>query len=51
MLWFFGLTVAAILMSLSDKAWGNPLTIFAIIPVGFCFAMLGSVFLKAAGLN
>ena len=51
MIWFFGLVAAAILMSFSEKAWGNPVTIFALIPVGFCFAMLGSIFLKAAGLN
>lgn len=51
MAWFIGLALLAVLMSLSDKAWGNPLTIFALIPVGFCFAMLGSVFLKAVGLN
>jgi hypothetical protein len=51
MIWFVGLAAAAILMSLSDKSWGNPLTIFALIPVGFCFAMLGGVFLKMIGLN
>ena len=51
MVWFFGLAAAVALMSLSEKAWGNPLTIFGAIPVGFCFAMLGSVFLKAIGLN
>jgi hypothetical protein len=51
MIWFFGLVAAAILMSFSEKAWGNPVTIFALIPVGFCFAMLGSIVLKVIGLN
>ncbi|MCJ2067860.1 hypothetical protein MKK75_03385 [Methylobacterium sp. J-030] len=51
MVWFFGLAIAAVLMSLSEKAWGNPLTVFGLVPLGFCIAMLGSVFLKAAGLN
>lgn len=51
MVWFFGLAAAAMLMSFSEKAWGNPMTIFGLIPVGFCFAMLVSVFLKAIGLN
>lgn len=51
MLWFFALLAAAILMSFSEKAWGNPLTIFGLIPLGWCCAVLGSVFLKVVGLN
>lgn len=51
MVWFFGLAIAAVLMSLSEKAWGNPLTIFALIPTGFCCALLIGVFLKAVGLS
>ena len=51
MLWFIGLVAAFILMSLSEKLWDNPVAIFGLIPVGFCFAMLGGVFLKAVGLN
>ena len=51
MIWFIGLAAAAILMSLSEKLWDNPVAIFGVIPLGFCFALLGSVFLKAVGLN
>lgn len=51
MIWFMGLVAAFILMSVSEKAWGNPLTVFGLIPVGLCFAMMGSVFLKAVGFN
>lgn len=51
MLWFISFVVAAILMSLSDKAWGNPLAFLGVGYLGLCFALMGSVALKAFGLG
>lgn len=51
MLWFISFVVAAMLMSLSDKAWGNPLAFLGVGYLGLCFALMGSVALKALGLG
>jgi hypothetical protein len=50
MLWFIVLALMAVLMSISDKLWDNPLTIFGLIPVGFSFWLLAGVVMKALSL-
>ncbi|MHB2205667.1 hypothetical protein [Methylobacterium sp. CM6257] len=50
MLWFFALALLALLMSISDKLWSNPLTIFGLIPVGLSFWLLAGVVMKALSL-
>lgn len=51
MLWFVSFVVAATIMNLSDKAWGNPLAFLGVGYLGCCFALMSSVALRALGLG
>lgn len=50
MLWFIALALLALLMSVSDKLWDNPLAVFGLIPLGLCFWLLAGVVSKALSL-
>ena len=51
MFWFVTLTIALGLMSFSQKAWGNPLTIIGLGYLAFCLTALLGVALKTIGLS
>ena len=50
-MWFVSFVLATIVMSLSDKAWGNPLALLGVGYLGLCFALMGSVALNVLSLG
>ncbi|WP_157085313.1 hypothetical protein [Methylobacterium sp. Leaf99] len=51
MFWFVILGIAFALMSFSQKAWGNPLTIIGFGCIAFCITALLGVALKTIGMS
>lgn len=49
MFWFVVLLIASGIMSLSNKAWGNPLAFIGVGYVAFCMALVVFFAFKAIG--
>ncbi|WP_419830604.1 hypothetical protein [Methylobacterium sp.] len=51
MIWFVTLVVLLILMSISEKLWGNPLSFIGAGFLAFCVTLLIGVVQTALGLH